>query len=124
MNNTLVLTIEQAAQILHSANVTYCQTQDDHSHTPNWGALDDQFKKSLALGVQFHLDNPGAIASSSHDCWLKFKTAEGWTYGPKKNVEQKVHPCMLPFYELPESQQIKDRLFKSIMDVLRPYIRR
>lgn len=35
------------------------------------------------------------------------------------NAKLKTHPCMVPFEELPEFQQKKDKLFMVIVDVLK-----
>ena len=46
----------------------------------------------------------------SHQNWLKHKKADGWHYGTKKNVDAKIHPCMVPYSDLPASQKKKDHV--------------
>ena len=69
----------------------------------------------MIAGVRLHLGNPSAGPQASHEAWMKHKQAEGWIYGPVKDVELKEHPCMVPFAELPDHQQAKDRLICSVV---------
>lgn len=116
------ITVTEAAAVAHEANRTYCQalgdlTQPSWSHAPAWQ------RESAMAGVRFHLANPGASPSASHDSWLKQKLEDGWKWGPTKDPEKKEHPCIVPFDKLPAEQQAKDRLFASIVSSLRTLIR-
>jgi hypothetical protein len=74
-----------------------------------WAAALEWQRESAIHGVQFHLDNPDASASASHESWLKEKLDQGWRYGSVKN------PDTVPFSELPPEQQAKDHLFSGIV---------
>ena len=50
-----------------------------------------------------------AIAENAHEVWAKTRKKEGWTYGPERNDERKLHPDMLPYHLLPESEKEYDR---------------
>ncbi len=106
------------AKVAHEANAAYCETLGDNTQ-PFWENAPDWQKNSAIKGVQFHLDNPDATEAASHESWLAEKEADGWKYGPVKNPEAKEHPCYVPHSELPLAQQLKDRLFKGIVDALR-----
>lgn len=106
--------VEQVAKIAHEANRVYCQTIGDDSIV-SWEDAPEWQKTSARNGVVFHMNNPSANASSSHDNWLKEKTEEGWKHGPVKDPEKKEHPCCVPYNELPKSQQLKDYLFMGIV---------
>jgi hypothetical protein len=43
------------------------------------------------------------------------KKREGWVYGEEKNAEEKTHPCMVPYDQLPKEQQFKDALFGAVV---------
>jgi len=49
------------------------------------------------------------IAENVHDVWAAGRIAEGWTYGPVKDVENKTTPQLVPYSELPESEKQYDR---------------
>lgn len=109
---------ESIARVCHEANRAYCSTIGDDSQL-SWDDDAPQWQKDSAInGVQYHRENPEAKPSHSHECWLKEKEQAGWVYGPIKDPEKKEHPCMVPYAELPKSQQVKDSLFLSIARTL------
>lgn len=105
------------ARVCHEANRAYCATLGDNSQKP-WDEAPDWQKESAVNGVLFHLKNPGAPPSASHDNWMKEKVESGWVYGEVKDENAKTHPCIVPYHELPVPQQLKDSLFISIVRVL------
>jgi len=117
------MTPEQIAKVCHEANRALCEAHGDFSQLP-WDDAPSWQKLSCDAGVQFHLANPDAGPSASHDAWLDHKVADGWTYGTEKDPEKKTHPCIVPFGDLPPEQQAKDVLFRSIVHALRPLLDR
>lgn len=115
------MTIEQVAQVAHEINKAYCESIGDNSQ-PSWEDAPEWQKSSAKVGVVFHLNNPDASPSASHESWLKQKTEEGWKYGEVKNPETKEHPCFVPYEQLPTEQKSKDYLFKQTIHSLRNYI--
>jgi hypothetical protein len=49
------------------------------------------------------------LAKNTHDVWAQLRLAEGWTYGPRRDDQKKVHPCLVPYEQLPESEKEYDR---------------
>ena len=49
------------------------------------------------------------IAENAHDVWAAGRIAEGWTYGEKRDSENKTNPCLVPYNELFESEKAYDR---------------
>jgi hypothetical protein len=105
------------AKVAHEINKAYCEAIGDSSQ-PTWEDTPEEIRRSAELGVQFHTANPEATPSDSHASWLANKQAEGWVYGEVKDLEAKTHPCMKPYDELPESQRVKDYLFKQVVTSL------
>lgn len=112
---------ENVAQVAHEINKAFCASIGDFSQ-PTWEEAPEWQKSSAINGVQFHLDNPDASPSASHDSWLKQKEEEGWKYGKVKDAEKKEHPCFVPYEELPIEQKSKDYLFKQVIHSLKEYI--
>ena len=110
--------IETIAEVCHEVNRAYCQALGDHSVDP-WNTAPKYQRDSCKAGVQFHLDNPDALPMDAHSNWLRDKEVDGWAYGPTKNTKEKLHPCMVPFADLPKAQQIKDYLFRGVVHALR-----
>lgn len=115
------MTKEDVAQVAHEMNKAYCESIGDNSQ-PNWPDAPDWQKSSAVKGVEFHLNNPEASPSASHDSWLKQKTEEGWKYGEVKDPEKKEHPCYVPYDQLPVEQRSKDYLFKQTVHSLRQFL--
>lgn len=113
--------VVELAELCHEANRQYCQTIGDDSQ-PLWVDAPDWQKDSAINGVKFHLANPGAPPSASHDSWLAQKSEEGWVYGAVKDPEKKEHPCMVEYDQLPPEQQAKDALFIATIDAHRDEI--
>lgn len=105
--------IEDIAKVCHEANRAYCETIGDKSQLP-WEIAPEWQKDSIRKGVSFHLA-ADRMPWESHEAWLKEKVKDGWVVGPEKDPVQKIHPCMVPFRELPFEQQVKDHLFASIV---------
>ncbi len=106
--------IERAALVAHETNRAWCKTMGDYIQ-PSWENAPDWQKESVIAGVKFHISNPNANDSASHDSWLKQKLDDGWMYGEVKDSKNKTHPCLVPFWMLPVEQQIKDALFRSVV---------
>jgi hypothetical protein len=62
-------------------------------------------RKPLELsGEQIEL-----LAEREHARWMKAKEAAGWRLAAERDDERKLHPAMVPWAELPESERDKDR---------------
>ena len=110
--------VEKIAKVTHEINRAYCQALGDNSQ-PSWKDAPECQKQSAINGVLFHLQNPSAKPSHSHECWLAEKEAAGWIYGPEKDPEKKQHPCMVPYEQLPVEQKAKDYLFPAVVRELK-----
>lgn len=109
---------EEIARVAHEINRAYCASLGDDSQ-PKWEDAPDWQKSSAIKGVEFHLANPDAAPSHSHDEWLKEKQETGWKFGSVKDPEKKEHPCFVPYDELPAEQKAKDYLFKAVVESLK-----
>lgn len=109
-------TVRQIAEVCHEVNRAYCVGIGDTSQ-PTWEDAPEWQKLSAIDGVYFHLNNPDAAPSASHENWLKAKVDAGWVYGPLKNPEATppTHPCILPYDKLPVHQRVKDFLFIGVV---------
>lgn len=105
---------EDIARVCHEANRAYCVGLNDDSQLP-WDDCPEWQRDSARDGVLFHIKNPDASASASHDSWLAHKKADGWKYGATKDADKKEHPCFVPYEQLPLAQRTKDYLFRAIV---------
>ncbi len=49
------------------------------------------------------------LARNTHDLWAQQRMAQGWTYGETRDEERKLHPDLVPYEDLPESEKEYDR---------------
>jgi hypothetical protein len=110
--------VETIALVCHQANKAWCKTHGDYSQM-DWEKAEQWQRDTMVNGVKFLLENPDASANEMHENWMKEKLSNGWVYGEVKNAKYKIHPCLVPFENLPEFQQKKDKLFKAIVEALR-----
>lgn len=50
------------------------------------------------------------LAENVHDQWALQRLKDGWRYGTERNDKEKLHPCLVPYGELPESEKEYDRM--------------
>lgn len=109
--------VEKLARTCHEINKLYCESNGDLSQ-PDWANAPDWQKDSARNGVRAHLSQD-LSPEDSHVLWMRQKLAEGWVYGDEKNPVLKTHPCLVPYSMLPEKQQVKDKLFSTIVKNLK-----
>jgi hypothetical protein len=117
MTSKSIDSIVMIAAVCHEASrdwsyVNGDQLQQGWTTAPQW-QID-----SVIDGVEHALANPDAKPEDSHNNWLAHKIADGWVYGEVKDPEAKTHPCIVPYDQLPEWQQKKDKLFLAIVRAL------
>lgn len=105
------------ARVCHEVNAAYCRSLGDYTQ-PSWENAPQWQKDSAILGVELHLSNPDAGPQASHESWMKQKVDDGWKYGAHKDPENKLHPCIVPFDELPREQQAKDFIFQGVVHAI------
>lgn len=110
-------TLMSIAEAAHEANRALQRLLGDPVNPP-WAEAGQHLRDSTLDGVREILRGNVAQPSHSHENWLAFKQADGWVYGLEKNTQAKTHPCMVPFEELPEHQQIKDHLFFNVVTTM------
>ena len=92
------------ARVRHIGWITY-QIASGQSY--NEESNDDQLK-SLMNGIKFQDEHPNNTPERNHKNWMEMKISQGWKYGKVKNFENKTHPDLVPFNELPLIEQNKD----------------
>lgn len=50
-----------------------------------------------------------AIAENAHEVWAYNRKQEGWSYGPERNDAKKLHPDLIAYNRLAESEKLYDR---------------
>lgn len=109
------LNIDGISRVCHEANRAYCLMTGDPA-LPAWDDLDESYRQSTRTGVN------AALARNSpeqqHSSWMMERLNAGWKYGPVLDRAAKIHPCLVPYDQLPEAQQRKDALFLGIVEAI------
>ena len=50
-----------------------------------------------------------AMAKNVHEVWAKERIVQGWRFGNERDDKRKLHPCLIPYEELPEEEKVYDR---------------
>lgn len=74
-------------------------------------------KDSTLQAVKFALADP--TPGQQHKQWMEERLAAGWTWGPHKDNDKKTNPALVPFEQLPPSEQAKDTLVIAIARALK-----
>lgn len=63
----------------------------------------------LATGFLFTPGEIEYLAEMEHIRWMDTMREQGFSFGSIRNEEEKTHPSMIPFHDLPEHEKEKDR---------------
>ncbi len=106
------INVEAVARTCHEVNRAYCAALGDMSHV-SWEDSPEWVRESARMGVDLHLMGDFG-PEATHAAWTRQKYDAGWTYGPVKDPALKIHPCLVPFEDLPREQQAKDHIFRAV----------
>jgi hypothetical protein len=53
------------------------------------------------------------LAKNAHEIWARERISEGWTLGPRRDDEEKKHPYLIPYDDLPESEKRIDKIMAA-----------
>ena len=49
------------------------------------------------------------LSRNAHEIWARQRMADGWRRGAARDDVRKLHPGLVPYEELPESEKLYDR---------------
>jgi hypothetical protein len=49
------------------------------------------------------------LSRNAHDHWAQQRLVEGWRWGAARDEARKLHPSLIPYEKLPESEKDLDR---------------
>ncbi|MDX1548109.1 MAG: RyR domain-containing protein [Rhodothermales bacterium] len=108
--------LEHIATVAHEAMRAW-QRVNGQPVSPAWeDATWERESTTEAVRLALHDPTPGR----QHERWRAERLAQGWTYGPVKDVAAKTNPALVPFDELPPVEIAKDHLIIAITQALAP----
>jgi hypothetical protein len=114
LSDELVGAAEVAARAAHEANRIICKVAGEDLHDP-WAIAGKWQRDSSDACVLAILRNPKMTPEECHRRWTRDRLDGGWKYGPIKDVGLKIHPCLVPYDELPVHQKAKDEMFALVV---------
>ncbi len=48
------------------------------------------------------------LARAEHERWAEQRRSQGWSYGPVRDDEARLHPMLVPYDDLPQDERQKD----------------
>lgn len=100
------LTEREAAKIVNAFAEAHDDLDFDIETSETRIALPD--RTSITLDDERHLAIATAIAKKRHEDWLRERTDAGWRYGTEFSEEQKTHPLLRPWDQLPDRYRQPD----------------
>ena len=61
------------------------------------------------------------LARNVHEVWAAGRMAEGWKWGEERDDARKLHPCLVPYEALPESEKEYDR--RTAMETIKTILK-
>ena len=113
--------VEDIASICHEAVRRYQSVTREQPYPyrglplETWEASSDLVKQAATQGVVMIMNAPDKDLGFHHNNWLENKQKAGWKYGEKLDLENKEHPFIAPYQELPLYRRQEDALFKAIV---------
>jgi hypothetical protein len=107
----------EIARVAYELNRAY-RSSIGEKEGPAWDDCEHEEQLALTRAVNFHRHSTLSFAES-HELWMAHRKEAGWNWGPVKDTSQKLHPCMVHWNALPQSQRVKDVLFTTIVKLLR-----
>jgi hypothetical protein len=114
-NQIFMSVVENCAEAAYEANRIFCESCGDYSFG-SWKDAPQWQKTTNIKGVEVALG--GATPEQQHQAWVDHKVKDGWVYGEVKDPEQKTHPCLVPYPDLPAFQKAKDDLYIAVANAM------
>lgn len=74
-----------------------------------------------AMLLECHNPNGIMLVAKNHDEEVARKLKDGWRYGEITSAEEKTHPELLPFLQLPPETRAKALFFRQTVVALHPF---
>lgn len=113
--------LDKVARVAHEACRVWTKCNDMPT-PPSWDSLETFTKDRIRKGAKMYLDDSGVAASALHEMWVTEMLGEGWRSGPVRDLEKKTSPMLVPYDKLPLKEQVKDHIFKGVVESFREFV--
>lgn len=110
------LEIEKIAEIAYETNVLYANAIGKKE--PGWAKMKKDDKQMAINDAQFYADNPSSLPDALHNVWLREMEENGYQYGEQEDGDEKTHPHVIPYEQLPDYHRKQATLFRHVVVTL------
>lgn len=115
--------LDAEARKAHESYLAHLDRKDFDSSIPAiapWAELKEEYKaanrrtidhdhiKRIFLAKDSSSQMFDALAEAEHRSWLADRIIAGWRFGPNRDDSKKLHPSIVPYADLSESEKAKD----------------
>jgi hypothetical protein len=119
--NDFNLTARQIAEMIHS--VTSKIPRMDGSIVNSWHELTEEEQNLAENAVKKLYSEPLQTAEEHHELWMYLKLSDGWKLGDF-DAENKTHPCLIQFNDLPPSEICKDMIWQNLIETFKQFYKK
>ena len=118
--NKNTYSLSKVARIIHSLvrEYNFLVYGENYPNSAKWKDLSEEFTISLKNAIINESNRPSISNQLSHSRWMRDRKNQGWKYSEVLDREKKLHPNLVPYKDLPNSEKFKDFLFKNLVKYL------
>jgi len=88
-----------------------------------WDKREEPFKLQFYEVIERQCsDNRSNSPEELHGTWMEEYFKLGWVYGPNYSLLNKIHPDLVPYWELGQLERDKDAVFHALCEIARQWI--
>jgi len=111
------------AEVLLAAKAAHCAVQAINEafglyKLPQWMLCNDWYKASFTRNVEAYLYHAYPVRKV-HAHWVRRMESQGWVVGETRCREQKTHPMLVSFNDLPIEEKLKLKQMRAVVMAFR-----
>jgi Cyclin M transmembrane N-terminal domain/RyR domain len=102
-----------------AARTVVCAYSGGEAPLPDWENADVREREDIINATKEII--AGAGPEELHSSWRRELTLAGWQYGPARDLEQKIDPCLQPYENLSAAQKTSLQIFTAAVTAIKEY---
>jgi hypothetical protein len=104
----------QIAKVCYAVNRTFCRASES-----SWDDIDPATQSEYITAINSYLSNPNLTPETVHDTWVEFMVDSGWSPGAFIDPDDKTHPNLVSYTDLPFTERLKDEIFMTVVRTMK-----
>lgn len=106
--------VEKVAAVYHEVSRAYHRALGTEN-IETWDVASEPKRQAAIEEVRFVISHPHATAATKHESWMAKKRADGWSFGPYKDLDTKKDPRFISYHLLPQEQRVKEYIALAVV---------